>query len=799
VFLIALSLLFSLTASANNIVTDETVVISDVEGIQYVRDPEHIYSIESFAPTVRPEIGAKWKAIQGSNINFLYDKSTYWFKFQLKSHLSESQQWVVDINWPFIDRMDWYIVDVNGKVIQKVSIGDKTAATPNGSVARLPQFNIDLLPNQNLTFLLRVKTSSSIILPIRLSRSDVQKVNEQQNQLGYGLFFGSLLIMALYNGFISIFTRDRSYAYYVLYLLSVMFYAASISGFGSQYLWRGNALIQEVGLSLSVALSFLFGSLFVDHFLNLKKRNAFAHKLVVISVVLYSILSIGALVIPEFIIVTIEQPIGLIACFVVFFVAMFEWRKGSSIARYFLIAWSLLLFGTCTYTLMLLGLLPRNNFTENVQIVGMAIEMLVLSIALAARINRTRIERLAALQALMESTQERLEVEADVKARGEFFAKMSHEIRTPIGGVLGIADLLKETTITEKQRKYVDTIYNAGSSLLAIVNDILDFSKMDSGNLVLESIPFDLENLVQESVDIVEVRADKTKIQFNVLIDDAIPRSLVGDPIRLRQVLLNLIGNANKFTVEGRVTVSVECIEDSLVGVTLKFKVIDEGIGLTPKQIENLFQPFQQADSSTTRRFGGTGLGLAICKELVELMEGDIGVNSKLGQGATFWFSVTLAKPNADESAASDYTVEKNLDNESYDLTCIKLLVAEDNPVNLMVLKGMLKKHNITAEFVKDGQAAVDAYKARHQDYAGILMDCEMPIMDGFQASTAIRDYEAAKGLPSKDIVALTAHSYGDFLEQAEGCGMNQHLMKPISDKMLLEKIVSMQPLKAGS
>jgi len=423
----------------------------------------------------------------------------------------------------------------------------------------------------------------------------------------------------------------------------------------------------------------------------------------------------------------------------------------------------------------------------------------VLSIALAARINRSRIERLATLQALMESSKERLEVEADVKARGEFFAKMSHEIRTPIGGVLGIAELLKETSITDKQRKYVDTIYNSGTSLLTIVNDILDFSKMDSGNMVLESIPFDLSNLVQESVDIVEVRADKTKVQFNVLVDDSIPHRLVGDPVRLRQVLLNLIGNANKFTVEGSVTVNVECIDDEPGGITLKFNVIDDGIGLTPKQIQNLFQPFRQADSSTTRRFGGTGLGLAICKELVELMAGNIGVDSKLGQGATFWFSVKLAKANTSESDVSSCTDDKIIEDDSYDFACVKLLVAEDNPVNLMVLKGMLKKHNIAAEFVNDGQAAVDAYKNRHQDYTGILMDCEMPIMDGFQASSAIRDYEVTMGLSPIDITALTAHSYGDFIGKAKEFGMNHHLMKPISDKMLLEHVVSMQPLKAGN
>ncbi len=790
---LALTLMASFGANAENVIFDETTVISDVQGIQYIRDPEHLYSIDSFSTATRPETLSEWNAIQGSNINFLYDKSTYWFKFHLRSKLSKRQRWVLDINWPFIDRMNWFIVDINGNLIKEVNIGDKSANPFNGGTSRLHQFDFDLGQNQDLTFLLQVKTSSSIILPIRISRSDIQYVNEQRNQAGYGLFFGGLLVMALYNGFISIFTRDRSYAYYVLYLLAIMFYAASISGFGSQHIWGGFALIQDIGLSLSVALGFLSAALFIDHFLNLKNRNVFAHKLVMFSVFMYSLLSISALLLPESIVVTIEQPVGLIACFVAFLVAWFEWSKGSNIAKYFLVAWSLLIFGTCIYTLMLLGLVPRNSFTENVQMAGMAIEMLVLSIALAARINRSRIERLAALQALMESSQERLEVEAEVKARGEFFAKMSHEIRTPIGGVLGIADLLKETSITDKQRKYVDTIYNAGTSLLTIVNDILDFSKMDSGNLEIESIPFDLPRLVQESVDIVAVTSDETKVQFVMIVDDSIPHSLMGDPVRLRQVLLNLLGNANKFTVEGKITIKVECTHDECSSITLKFCVVDEGIGLTPKQINNLFQPFKQADSSTTRRFGGTGLGLAICKELVELMAGNIGVESILGQGATFWFSVKLEKPNVSESDCLDCTNDKAIDNEPYDFTSIKLLVAEDNAVNLMVLKGMLKKYNITAEFVNDGRSALEAYKAHHQDYSGILMDCEMPIMDGFQASKAIREFEVTASLPAIEIIALTAHSYGDFLEKAKGYGMNQHLMKPISDKMLLEQVASLQ------
>ncbi len=756
----------------------EATTLDTPANISYLRDPDHRLAIQDLralpaADTAESvSVESPWRTLDGANINFLYDDATYWFRFQSDDPKSVLADWVLEIDWPFLDWVTLYFYDASGQQVYQQTTGDKSASYQQGQVYRLPHFEFTLQPQTDYTFHLRIKTTSSVIVPITLMERHHYEDSQRNLEALYGVFFGSLLIMALYNAAISIFTRDKSYAYYVAYLLSVTFYALSITGFGQRYLWGGVPWINDQGLSLSVALSFLFGAFFVDHFLRLRQRNPWAHQAVRICQAIYIVLALASLAGPEFIIVTIEQPVGLVACFLVLMVAGYEWRHGNPAAKYFLVAWLALLVGTCAYTLLLLGLIPRNLFTENIQMLGIWIEMLFLSLVLADRINRSRIERLATMQALFETSKEKYEAEAEAKARSEFFAKMSHEIRTPIGGVIGIAELMKDTPLSPDQKKYLQTIANSGESLLAIVNDILDFAKMDAGKLELESISFNLSQLVEECIDIVAVRADQQKVKFVSDIDPAAPQQLMGDPVRLRQVLLNLLSNAIKFTEQGEIRLKVRCVDKSAGGSPqLEFSVTDSGIGLTDEQMARLFQPFQQADTSTTRRFGGTGLGLAICRELVELMGGKIGVRSQPGKGACFWFRVALP------AAAPDIITNGAVASQA--LAGLNVLVAEDNPVNAMVVKGLLGRLGVEPVFVENGAEAFAWYQSNADKADAILMDCEMPEMDGFTASRKIREWEAARGLAPVPIVALTAHSLGDFNAKCQSSGMDRYLMKP--------------------
>lgn len=512
------------------------------------------------------------------------------------------------------------------------------------------------------------------------------------------------------------------------------------------------------------------------------------------------------------------------------------------------------------------------------------------------------------------------------KAKSEFLANMSHEIRTPMNGVLGMTELLLGTPLAKKQRQYARTIHNSAMALLGIINDILDYSKIEAGKLELEHISFNLETMLDDCSAIFALKCTEKPIQLITDLDHRVPPSLVGDPTRLRQVLMNLMGNAFKFTEKGQVIMRVQWLESNDKSVRLRFAIQDSGIGLSEEQIGRLFKSFSQADTSTTRKYGGTGLGLAICKQLAELMGGDIGVESTLGEGATFWFTARFDIGEAcelrqaqqkletgmkgvsllviDESTAYrdmvankarawgmqvectgslgqatrllssaategrpfkvvmvasdgarldaaysmaqreeygrptvivvcpshqlpraeelsqrgmllilekptplvelrnvlgracgvnfdvDESVESAAKEKSVDFSQLRVLVAEDNKVNQMVIDGLLKKLDVRAKLAENGALAVAACEKAEVPFDLILMDCEMPELDGWSASRQIRDHDfrRSNGEPVV-IIALSAHAMSIEKDKAREAGMDDYLSKPISMDRLVDAL----------
>ena len=365
------------------------------------------------------------------------------------------------------------------------------------------------------------------------------------------------------------------------------------------------------------------------------------------------------------------------------------------------------------------------------------------------------------------------------QSKSMFLANMSHEIRTPLNGIIGMVNILKNSNLTKSQKEHLEIVEVSGTTLLSIINDILDFSKIEAGQVELENIDFNLFTQIENIRKLLFLKADEKGLKLNVIINKDVPKFVKGDPVRLKQIILNLTNNAIKFTAKGKIEIKAKMLENNSIKTKLLFEVTDTGIGIAKDKVKTVFESFSQAGADINRKYGGTGLGLAISTQLANLMGGEIGLDSELGKGSTFWFTVVFEIGDENKIQKNDETETSTIEQKQ-----LKILLVEDNLINQKVAKFNFNKLNHHVTVADNGQVAVDLFNKEKFDV--IFMDIQMPVMNGYDATLEIRKIEKEKNIsPGVKIIAMTANAFKSDKEKCFDIGMNGFISKPFKEQEL--------------
>jgi signal transduction histidine kinase/DNA-binding response OmpR family regulator/HPt (histidine-containing phosphotransfer) domain-containing protein len=695
------------------------------------------------------------------------DQPVVWLRIPVTLPADSDGLWILDIDFALLNRVEVF-VGTGGHITSAGVAGNLQPPEPDTRGVRAPAAALRLVPGANHVLLVRIETVGPLILPTRLSKPGAFHVAALNEQMLQGLLLGLGLCLLIYSLAQWANLREHLFGKYALLVGGVTLYSADFFGVGSQYLWPGNQWVTAHAGGLTALMSSCGAYLFVQQALARPGMDRLFTRLMCTG----ALLCVGAGVLFAFdamgmqTLVAIIGSLGIMPMLLGLPGAFMRARRGDPVGTYFLIGWAVSFGASVILTLVINGALAANFWTMHALEFSSTFDMLVFMRILGLRTK--------AMQSAM------LRAEAATRMKSEFLATMSHEIRTPMNAIIGMSRLALMADPPPRLRNYLGKILGAGEHLLGIINDILDFSKIEAGKLALEAVAFDLDQLFGHLSTLAVAKTDASRVELVFRVGRGVPTRLVGDPLRLGQVLINLTGNAVKFTEEGEIVVAVELAEQREGTAMLRFSVSDTGIGMSEEQLAHLFQAFSQADGSITRKYGGTGLGLSICKQLVGLMGGSIRVASTPGVGSRFQFTVPLGMADGEMADAAPRGFDQ-----------ARVLVVDDSAAARDALAEMLSGFGVAADAAASGEQAQDMLAAAAQaglPYQAMFIDHLMPGCDGLEAVGRMRADHRYAVPPT---ILMAAGGSREAMPQSEGAlPLDGFLPKPAGPALLYHTLL---------
>ncbi|WP_434571638.1 hybrid sensor histidine kinase/response regulator [Pseudomonas sp. Z3-8] len=689
----------------------------------------------------------RFKPHDQATLNAGYSRSAFWLKIDLHyrpGNPGAQRTWLLELAYPPLDRLDLYLADAQGAYRLVRQTGDALPFASREVRQNNYLFSLDFQPDQRQTVYLRLQSQGSIQAPLTLWSSTAYLEQQPVRLYVLGIIYGVLLGMLVYNLFIYLSVRDTSYLYYIFYIASFGLYQLSVNGAAVEYFWPDNPWWANAATPFFIGCAGVFGSQFARSFLQTAQHSRWLDRLL-LALIAYGAVVVGLSLMTSYALaLRLATALALVFTVVIFAAGLFAWWRGLRVARYFIIAWSAFLLGGVVNTMMVLGYLPNIFLTMYASQIGSAIEVALLSLALADRINAMREQQ---AQTLFDAGQ-KLEVLNQQLAQGnklkdEFLATLTHELRTPMNGVIGCLELMETVEMDEELSQYQQTAAGSARDMMRMVNGMLTLTELQAGKLKVYPAPFSLRSVIEALQVQFGANAAGKGLDFKVDVAPGLADRLLGDSGKLAQCLECLLDNAIKFTRVGGIALRVSGRTSELDRLVLSFAVIDTGIGFTDLGEATLYQRFFQLDGSMTREYGGLGVGLAICRQLVELLGGRLTHTSEPGRGSRFQLDVEfhIALPVA--VPATFPGGARRAARLPQDCT---VLLADDNNIDQLVMRGMLLKLGYRVRTADSGRAALELLQG--DSFDAVLLDCQSTPSDGVSVCCQIRAMSGCEDLP---------------------------------------------------